>query len=544
MSDTELDQEVGLPEEPPAEASAPQEENSIFPLYPDPQIEEALTAGEAPPADSAPVSTAVLEGSDGMVPPPPPEGPKRDKRKVFRIAAIAVAAVVVLCATAAFAVPAILQAVNPKAYLSACLAKTTGAYSVGGDAAAVLAGIGSGPSRTEFYFQMGAPDVGTDSELTNEINEKYGPDAPLPDLRYTAALELDHAGRRADLELSLSYMGNAISLLAMANDNLVSFGSDDLTGGDYYCINTETLGADVAASPVFGELFDLDPAYGFNLFDASLEKGASNLDPDTLSLLKQFYDELDKAVTVEKSGSPTVTVLGHESASTRYVMTVPGEALRSFVVQSLRALTEDEAFLSAADFTAITPEEFIGTMDQIFSTIKDAVTIEFYIAGGQVILMDAELPMELDGQTATTNLTIEFDKGGNALVASLTAADEDSAPGRLVLSYTRDGENFDLTLVITDGEEPAGDIHIVGSFTADKAAKTFTLDISELSFTSEEETRTFGMGLTSAPLDGFSHELPTAPTPLLEMDQEAFYGLLLQALYGASSVFNGDAGVS
>lgn len=538
MSDADLEREDLRSEDPAAdqlptaaaaadETSAPQPENSIFPLYPDPRVEETLPARDAEHVSEPPFSPAP----DDQVPPPPP---RRDKKKVLRIAAVALAVVVVLGVAAAFAVPAILQAVNPRAYVSACLARTAAAYSGGGDVAAVLAGLQKQPSRTEFYFQMNDPAA------------EAAADPSLPDLRYTASIEADYPNRRVDLELGLSYLGNAMSLLAIADDNLVSFGSDSLTGGDYYCINTETLGADVAASPVFRESFELDPTFGFNLFDAvpTETEETPSLDPGTLSLLTQFYGELDKAITVEKSGSSTVTVLGQESTTTRYIMTIPAEALRGFVVQSLRALTEDETFLSTANFTSITPEEFVDVMDQALSTIKDAVTIDFYIAGGKVLLLDAALPMEQEGQVVTTHLKTEFHKDGSALVASLTAAKEDTVSGGLVLSYAKDGENFDLTLVVSDESGPTGDIHVVGTFLADKAAKSFALDLSEISFTSEDETVTLGMGLSVALLDGFSHELPTDPIPLLEMDEEAFYNLLIQALSGVSAVFSGDAGYS
>lgn len=541
MANTDFEREDALPEEAPAEAPVPVPEESIFPLYPDPQVEEEIASQEAEPSDDAPIFAPAIDRSDSDAPPPPPESPKRDKKKVLRIVAIALAAVVVLGVAAAFAVPAILQAVNPKAYIAACLAKTIKGYSSGDDAAVVLANIGKSPSRTEFYFELSAPTATGDN---GALNEKYGLDSPLPDLRYTAAMELDYPNRRADLELGLSYMGNAMSLLAFASDSLVSFGSDELTGGAYYCINTETLGADVTASPVFGEGSELDPTYGFNLFDVAPTKENPTLDPGTTALLTQFANELNKAVTVEKSDSPTVATLGHESAPTRYVMTVPAEALRSYVVQSLRALFEDEAFLSTAEFTGTTPEEFINTVDQLFSTVKDAVTIEFYIGGGRVLLLDASMPMEQDGQTATTKLVVEFDKSGNALVGTLTMSEGDSVPFGLVLSFTRDGENFDLNLVVTDEEGPAGDFRVVGSLAADKAAKTFKLDLSEIAFTSREETVSLAMGLSTAPMDAFTHELPTDPTPLLEMDQEEFFEFFLQVFSGASTILQGDEGYS
>ena len=146
MSDTDL-----TPGGAPAEEGQPLTE---WPLPsggvdPDPDIpptpESDPTAETVPPTEGCPGAesspnpeTAPVGFYGGSV--TPPEPPKRDKKKLKRGVAIAAAVLLVVAAAAVFAFPAILKAVNPKAYVAGCMAKTMASYAPG-DAAAVTAAL-------------------------------------------------------------------------------------------------------------------------------------------------------------------------------------------------------------------------------------------------------------------------------------------------------------------------------------------------------------------------------------------------------------------
>lgn len=480
----------------------------------------------APPAETPPLETVSLSGE---IPPndeaaTPPAPPRAGGKKWMRIAAVAVLAVALLGAAAAFAVPAIIRTANPKAYIAASLARTLGDFS--GDSAAILSDLAKGPFRVNFSLETGLTPA-------EPLNKKFDLEAVTPQMVWSAALECDLPSRRADLSLGLSLSGrHAASALIQVDDAAVSFGSPELTAGLFYCLNTETLGADMAASPVFGEESTMDPAYGFNFFDPAAKGSA--LDPATAALLKQFAEALNKEITVEKGGSPTVTALDREAICAEYIMTVPIGALRTYAGQSLRALYEDEAFSA----TPTDPEEFLSDLDDLLSAIQDAVTLRFYIAGNRVVLLNVEIPTD-DDVWPTGQWTTEFGEGGGSMRSHFTTVKGGETQVNATFYY-QDGGQFTYSLDLPNGDKLAA----AGLFTTNRAAKTISLDIPELSVTADSASAVLGTHFSLEPMSDFTAPLPIDPTPLMELDQQSFFGLMLQVIFSVNSIFGGDIGLS
>lgn len=457
-------------------------------------------------------------GGPGEEPAPP--APAKPGGRKWRRAAVVLAVIAALGAAAAAAVPAVFRAVNPKAYVAVSLARTLGDFSA--DSAAILSDVTKAPFRVHASLESGlAPADPSDDENALE--------AVAPRMVYTALLEYDAPNRRADLSLDLSLSGrHTASVLFQADDAVVSFGSPELTGGAFYCVNTETLGADMAASPVFGQSGILDPACGFNLFAPAA--GGSALAPATAALLKQFTEALNKAVTVEKAGSAAVFVLGRETVCTEYVMTVPRDALRGCVGQSLRALSEDEAFSKLP----VDCKELIDAADRLLSKIQDAVTLHFYISKDRVALLDVEIPTDADDVWPTGQWTMEFGAGGSAMRQRFTITEDGETLLNASFVY-QDGGQFTLSLNLPDGDG----FYAGGLLAANRAAKTVSLDLPELSVTSRSATTTLGAHFSIEPTDGFTNALPAEPTPFWALDRSDIFGLMLQAVLSVGGSVGG-----
>ena len=129
------------------------------------------------------------------------------------------------------------------------MAKTMASYAPG-DAAAVTAALKDKPTRQTLSFHLGELSEDTAREFAGSLGISPA-DVPGTGIEYI--IELDREKRQAALEIPV-YLGRSplASLVVMLEDDKLSFGSDQLTAGDYYFIHTETLGADVLASPLFG----------------------------------------------------------------------------------------------------------------------------------------------------------------------------------------------------------------------------------------------------------------------------------------------------
>lgn len=500
-----------------------------------------------PRAKALPLPRHRTPPPEGTADAPPPDDlptpPPAPKRRVGRMVAIVVAAAVVLGGAAYFAAPAILRAVNPKAYLAACLGRTFADLG-DKDVAAVLAALSKGPARLDFALTYHATDPDVDPSLAG-LNEAYGLTPGDPLFTYRLALEADRAKRRADLFLEVDLPGRSpLSLRAVADDANVSFGGDALTGGIYYGLNTETLGADLPASPLFGQSNTLPADYGFNLFDRMPTGDAADLmEAPTATLLTQLHKELIREMSVQKCGSYILSNIGKESRGERsalYTVTIPPEALRSFFSQSVRALLEDPLFRQRLALADLPTEEALSTLEESLSPLT-ACSVDLYVADHRVVSAIASLDTEVDGGPGTLLLELESD-GAQGIGLSITGAQGDLAPTGFAFSYTHEGHAFTLGFAPIDGSDRPYALTLSGTLTPDRAAKTLTLELGRISM--DTQTAPVNLRYTLAPLKEFSQPLPTQVKPLLELTEGEGTALIIQIATALQASLNGDLGLS
>lgn len=441
---------------------------------------------------SAEIPEAIPEAVESIAPPTPPaDGPEKGHGKGLRVAAIVLAAVVVLGVVAAFAVPAIIRAVNPKAAVLAALSKTMDNAGFG-DAAAVAAALQKGASEQSFSLRLGDHYP---ASLDTEYNFGMGP-GQLSGSGFSYTIEMDKAAKKLGFNFGVDIgTYHAADIRFFADNNLLSFGSPELTGNKFYQLNTETFGADWNASPYWGSIEGVDPALGFNLFDEVTVEKNPTVTPETAALLSQFAADLNKASPMTKDGYGA------------YTLTVPADALQTYLKSATQALEEYEEYRSVKPQGIYLPDLAIP--------FQSGMTGLFIVEKGAVRHMELILPFTTDDTQLFLRFVMEQNESG-------------------VLTFT-------LT-----GEDEAGEVEV--SLTAspsvytDKAAKQLGIDLPEIIFTADDESLTMEASLTMEPLSGFAFE-PTDIVSFMELDQNGVLELLLGALGGLQSISEGiDAG--
>ena len=138
-----------------------------------------------------------------------------------------------------------------------------------------------------------------------------------------------------------------ILLRLLADDDELYFQSPQFTGGTYYGVNTETLGADLADMSGDRSMEGLS----FNLFDM-VDMALERVDQEELEKdLRQAGKALWESVEVKKVGSRALNVNGAQTKTTAYQVAVPQEAMEDYV----DALAEA---MSAMDYYDIYEEMF------------------------------------------------------------------------------------------------------------------------------------------------------------------------------------------
>ena len=138
---------------------------------------------------------------------------------------------------------------------------------------------------------------------------------------------LNFEDRRLDLELAAFWdEEDILSLQMAAEDDELYFASPQFTGGKFYGVNTETLGADLRGMGA-EDTEDLS----FNLFDIMeplFPDSGAEQEPE--KAVKEANRDLWEAVRVEKKGKETVSVNGQSTDARVYRVTVPQEALEDY----------------------------------------------------------------------------------------------------------------------------------------------------------------------------------------------------------------------
>lgn len=339
---------------------------------------------------------------------------------------------------------------------------------------------------------------------------------------------LNFEDRRLDLELAAFWdEEDILSLQMAAEDDELYFASPQFTGGRFYGVNTETLGADLKA---MGEEDSED--LSFNLFDIMEPLFPdSGAEQELEKAVKEANRDLWEAVRVEKKGKETVSVNGQSTDARVYRVTVPQEALEDYAdamtdtLEMVNDLRRHGELLRAFGASQSEIDAYIEALEeldlygQLGDLLQEAVDglgdmqMDMYVSGGCVSMIRYE--DRLRGRTVKAELELG---GGQQYVDDLSLRVEVDGQ-KITLKSTgdhgcRDGAYTDKTtlrvgMVQLSSEfryEPkggalswslsmpgAGSLDMEGSVTA--GADFVTLNLEDIS------VKLMGMELVSLALD-------------------------------------------
>lgn len=206
----------------------------------------------------------------------------------------------------------------------------------------------------------------------------------------------DYNGKARKLSMDFDAYWGSDSLFSFqmaADDDELSFASEEFTDGDFYGVNTETLGADLAKLSGDSSVKSLS----FNLFDL-VDLMLDQADPEEMEKgLKDATKTLWKETEVKKTGTKTLDVNGSSTKTTVYHVKVPKAALKQFV-------RDMETVLSAVDYYDFCEEllQAMGTPRDVREEILDELDeLDIYGELGEelrdMITGDLELDVCLSG---------------------------------------------------------------------------------------------------------------------------------------------------
>lgn len=351
-----------------------------------------------------------------------PETPE-EKPKLGLFIAIG-AAVIVVAALALVLFGGLFS--NPKGQVEKAAAKTAAAYAQA-EKAMGLPDL-SYMSREQSYSQRFALAL-------NSINSDmmgYDMDA-LSGLGMSLDANLDGKSRQLDFTLSAFWdQEELLKLLVAADDAQFYFHSPQLTGAACYGVNTETFGADLAATNGGGPERDIS----FNLFDL-IDSALEEMNPEELEQsLKEANRALWEDAKVKKLGSRALDVNRTSTKTKAYQVTFSQEALSQYVdrlegvLSAMNYFSLYEEMLQSTGMPQAEIDSFMDALNELdvygamADSLRDLIEVtgelelEVCLSGGYVSavfyegeILGSELEVELylgGGEEYVDDLSVEM----------------------------------------------------------------------------------------------------------------------------------------
>ena len=369
----------------------------------------AMTGAEAAPAPEAGGSA--------------PMAPKKNKFLIPVIAGVAVLALVAVLIATVFSIPS--------GKLMKAMAKSGSAYAAAAEKLE-LTDLSALEEKQEYSMEM---------SLWLEEMEYYEELHGLG-IRWTADVSVPQ--RQMGMSIA-PYLGAAdlLNVQMKLDDDKIYVSGGDLTGGKFYMLNTETLGADLNNMGMNES--DLEN-FGFNIFDmaqqmSQLAQGDETFYKEIAEAGKTFTDSFQ----VEKTGSETIAVNGIDLKCTAYRVVVTQAAMDT-LLDSVKAsyikLNEEtnqgymdvlgsmglpEYMMEDIEITGTDYEEMFGSITEAVDMLGD-VELDMYVSGGYLVA--AVYAGEIDGSQVEAVLNLG---GGENYVDDLS------------LSVNVDGDEIRIT---------------------------------------------------------------------------------------------------
>lgn len=382
-------------------------------------------------------------GTPGYAGPEAPEGRRKGPLIGAAVAAVAVIAVLVVVVSGLFS--------SPKKQVEAAFAKSAASY-----AAAKTLDL---PDIAQWQREQNISQR-MQLELNSINSDLIGYDlSALSGLGLGFHTDLSGGDRMLSCELA-AWWGeeDLIDLWIKAKDDELYFNCPQLTGGAHYGVNTETMGADLAARGV-DEMADVS----FNIFDL-IDSALEKMDPEgSAQSSKEAGKALWEAVKVKKEGGRTLTVNGSIAKTTAYRVTVPQQAMEDYVdamVELMSAMNYFELYEDIFRSVGIPQDEIDDLMDELAAMdvygelgerLKDGleelgdlelevclsdgrvsavlyegdidgsdVELALYLGGGEEYVDDLSLEMKVDGSKLTVKSSGDHGGKGGAVTDKTT----------------------------------------------------------------------------------------------------------------------------
>ena len=366
----------------------------------------------------------------GATPAPKPhsETPPVPKKKKGLIALVAIVALV---AVAAVVLSGLF--VNDSVKVAAAFAKSGKAFSTTVDRMAL----------TDFSTLEKNETIS--EEISMWIDEIYGDDS-LSGLGYRLNLDSDLPNRNVDLSLT-PFWGSAdlLSIQMRLDDSEIFLGSPELTGDDFYMINTQTFCQDLEALGVdMGDAAD----FSFNIFDIAQQfKDLRTENEAWNKAIKEAAAALLKEVQVEKSGSETVDINGAAFKCTAYDVLIPETAMHTFLNSMADAYPEVDytttymEMLRSIGIPAYIMEEMETAMADPAANVQEVFN---FLHEALETLGDIHLNLCLnDGYVVSAVYQNNFD--GVDVAVTLTIGGGDNYVDNICLAIAVDEEAYRIT---------------------------------------------------------------------------------------------------
>lgn len=429
-------------------------------------IPNAVQPPEAP-AQTAPAEPAAEPQPSAPIPGPVPAEPILTGRKHSTgiVVGLIAAAVAVIAALLIFVVPMVMQSLSPKAYLSACAANTLSAYTKELDAAGKKIGIQP--------LYAAAKSSRTESSLSAQLQSVPGMpgSTPLSGAGFRMNAMMDLKGREAAYEASLQYGSAALGTAQLyLKDDLIALGSPEFTGGKFYGVRTETLGADLRAAD-WGGTTDVPPSFGFNYFDIlDLYMNPKDwLTGKTYTALAKETAELIGDAEIEKSGESAQTVNGETEKLKMYAVHLDSDDVAEYLTDCTRLVLNDAnlsaalepMLLAAAAEESMTPAELFAQMkeeilfqldaDQLEASLPETMTLELGTRGKQIASAELKFRMYEDRISVGAELGTR-DSLIDALTITIRNGDERMSLSSRGNHMPKDGKFTDTTSLMMNTE--------------------------------------------------------------------------------------------
>lgn len=340
----------------------------------------------------------------------------------------------------------------------------------------------------------------------------------------------DLNGREMGAELT-AFQNNRelLSVLLAVDDAEACLASPQLTGGEFYGVNTETLGEDLKRMGV------RDTAgISFNFFDLVDIVAPVGQAEEIKRDVKEASKELFEAAGVEKGGKETIFVNQAEIRTDVYQVTIPEEAVRDYVNALAGALSkvDDTARCREVCRAVGAPEDMLeelldelgdpcGDLAEVLGSLPDelgGVALTVHVGGGYVsavryegYLFDGDTFLELElylggGEEYVDDLRLEVAADGRRVVIG-SSGDHGGKSGAFTDKTTIRGRFFTVSSQFRyePGREDnlsweinipgAGSLEMAGTLTLGEESAGLHLD--------ELALKALGMELCSAEMEYF-----------------------------------------